>query len=92
MEEEVWDSPCGGGGAGRGDKAEATAKGTDPWWRRRKGRSQSRRSQGGAAMHDASQLVRQRAGKRSRPDHSWLPTPWKSKGLGLQFRVSWTSK
>ena len=28
MEEEVWDSPCGGGGAGRGDVAEAMAKGT----------------------------------------------------------------
>jgi len=25
---EVWDSPCGGGGAGRGDVAEAMAKGT----------------------------------------------------------------
>jgi len=28
MEEEVWDSPCGGGGASRGDVAEAAAKGT----------------------------------------------------------------
>ena len=28
-------------------------------------------------------LARQRAGKRSRPDDSWLPASWKTKGLGL---------
>jgi hypothetical protein len=31
-------------------------------------------------------------GKRSRPDDSWLPAPWKTTGCGLQSRVQWASK
>jgi len=52
--------------------------------------SRSRRSRRGEQMRDASQVDGE--GKRSRPDDSWLPAPWKTTGCGLQPHVQWASK
>ena len=63
-------------------------RGGHPWWRRRKGCSLAR----GGVSEENRCAMRDGEGKRSRPDDSWLPAPWKTTGCGLQPHVQWASK